>query len=98
MLIAVGIGAFFSLFFHFGVDEVKQNQDYHSTVNQSTRPSAMKAFDWLKEKQFYQVMLSSLFTLQLHCFVICSVGISSSTIPKPHKCISKWDAIDIFEK
>lgn len=55
VLIAVGIGALFSLFFHVGVDEVKQNQDYHSSINQSQGPSAMKAFDWLKEKQFYQV-------------------------------------------
>lgn len=55
MLIAVGIGALFSLFFHYGVDEVKHNQVYHSNKNESNSPSAMKAFDWLKEKQFYQV-------------------------------------------
>jgi hypothetical protein len=46
-----------------GVNEVKENQDYHSSVNQSlNRPPVMKAFDWLKEKQFYQVS-TLLFTL-----------------------------------
>ena len=55
VLIAVGIGAIFSLLFHCGVDEVKHNQVYHSNKNESNSPSAMKAFDWLKEKQFYQV-------------------------------------------
>ena len=56
VLIAIGIGALFSLFFHVGVDEVKENQNYYSNTNQSnSSPSAMKAFDWLKEKQFYQV-------------------------------------------
>lgn len=58
-MIAVGIGALFSLFFHIGVDEVKQNQDYFSNANQSKSPSAMKALDWLKEKQFYQVILNN---------------------------------------
>lgn len=56
MLIAIGIGAFFSLIFHAGVDEVKENQIYRSNANQSKSPHSMKAFDWLKEKQFYQVM------------------------------------------
>ncbi|XP_032779582.2 major facilitator superfamily domain-containing protein 12 [Daphnia magna] len=55
VLIAVGIGALFSIFFHCGVDEVKHNQVYYSSMNQPNSPSAMKAFDWLKEKQFYQV-------------------------------------------
>ncbi|XP_046447558.1 major facilitator superfamily domain-containing protein 12-like [Daphnia pulex] len=55
VLIAIGIGALFSLFFHCGVDEVKHNQVYHSNKNESNSPAAMKAFDWLKEKQFYQV-------------------------------------------
>jgi hypothetical protein len=48
-----------------GVNEVKENQDYHSSVNQSlNRPPVMKAFDWLKEKQFYQVSTFLLFTLK----------------------------------
>ena len=54
----MGVGAFFSIIFHMGVNEVKENQDYHSSVNQSlNRPPVMKAFDWLKEKQFYQVSI-----------------------------------------
>lgn len=67
MLIAVGIGALFSIFFHCGVDEVKHNQVYYSSMNQPNSPSAMKAFDWLKEKQFYQVKLN------ITSFYKCSV-------------------------
>ena len=55
VLIAIGIGAFFSLLFHLGVDEVKENHAYQSAANQSKGPAVMKAIDWLKEKQFYQV-------------------------------------------
>lgn len=55
VLIAVGIGAFFSLIFHAGVDEVKENEAYQSASNASKGPPVMKAVDWLKEKQFYQV-------------------------------------------
>jgi len=55
VLIAIGIGAFFSMIFHFGVDEVKENQVYHSASNKSAGPAVMKATDWFKEKQFYQV-------------------------------------------
>jgi len=55
VLIAISIGAFFSLIFYFGVDEMKESQVYHLHDGQSKGPSAMKAYDWLKEKQFYQV-------------------------------------------
>lgn len=55
MLIAIGVGAFFSLVFHLGVNEVKENQAYHSSSKQSVGPPAMKALDWFKERQFYQV-------------------------------------------
>lgn len=58
VLIAIGIGAIFSLIFHLGVDEVKEQQAYHSANNKSQSPTAMKASDWLKEKQFYQVTIS----------------------------------------
>ena len=57
VLIAIGIGALFSLIFHLGVNEVKEQQAYHSANSQTKSPTAMKAFDWLKEKQFYQVAM-----------------------------------------
>jgi len=55
-----------------GVNEVKENQDYHSSVNRSlNRAPVMKAFDWLKEKQFYQVSIVFYFSrLVLLKFII----------------------------
>ena len=58
VLIVIGIGALFSLIFHLGVNEVKETENYYHTHSINTvRPPAMKATDWLKEKQFYQVKL-----------------------------------------
>jgi len=55
VLIAISIGALFSLVFHLGVDEMKESEVYHLHTRQSKSPPAMRAYDWLKEKQFYQV-------------------------------------------
>jgi len=55
VVIALSIGAFFSLIFHLGVDETKENQVNYYQTSQTNSPPAMKAYDWLKEKQFYQV-------------------------------------------
>ena len=35
---------------------MKESRVYHLRVGQSKGPPAMKAYDWFKEKQFYQVL------------------------------------------
>lgn len=68
VLIAISIGALFSLVFHLGVDEIKESEVYHLHTRQSKSPPAMRAYDWLKEKQFYQVLLFE-YTLTVRCMV-----------------------------
>jgi len=77
VLIAISIGAFFSLIFHLGVDEMKESRVYHLRVGQSKGPPAMKAYDWFKEKQFYQV--ASLYMMTFVCQPFSNISTAMAT-------------------